>query len=472
MRKTRDGRCYAVGRDTIVPTRFRFVVVGLLFMIATVNYVDRGALSFASEHIIGAFGFDSAQWGEILGFFGYGYMLGALIGGLLLDRWGARKVWIVAGVAWSIFEGGTAIAGELGLTLFGGSALAGFAVMRSIFGFSEGPAFSSINKTIVRWAAPSERAMLSSFALASTPFGAMLAAPITVGLLTATGNWRMTFAMLGAGSLLLIAVFAWVFTDSPDESHWVNAAELQRIQHDAPTGCPTAPPPDSNEEMPGWLSFFSSRTLVCNAIGYFAFLYVTFLLLTWTPKYLQNQFHYSLSSLSYVGIIPWLGSCLAVLIGGRLSDLILTKTGDLRIARSHFAAACLLLASMCFLLIPKAGSAAGVLALMTIANALNTLPNAVYWVVVLDTAPRARIGTFSGMTHFFANISSVAAPTLTGYLVKVSGYNAMFFAAGLVSFVGMVAMLCVVPGVFVKRKGHVSPDARRAEIPDNCNRTT
>ena len=77
MRKTSEGRSYAVDRDTIIPTRFRFVVVGLLFMIATVNYVDRGALSFASEHIIGAFGFDSAQWGEILGFFGYGYMFGA-----------------------------------------------------------------------------------------------------------------------------------------------------------------------------------------------------------------------------------------------------------------------------------------------------------------------------------------------------------------------------------------------------------
>ena len=71
--------------------------------------------------------------------------VGALIGGLLLDRWGARKVWIVAGVAWSIFEGGTAIAGELGLTLFGGSALAGFAVMRSIFGFGKFQARCRLN---------------------------------------------------------------------------------------------------------------------------------------------------------------------------------------------------------------------------------------------------------------------------------------------------------------------------------------
>lgn len=450
------------------PTRFRFVIVGLLFMIATVNYVDRGALSFASEQIISTFGFDSAQWGEILGFFGYGYMFGAVCGGALLDRWGARKVWIFAGVAWSIFEAGTAVAGEFGLTALGGSALAGFAVMRSLFGFTEGPAFSSINKTIARWAAPKERALLSSFALASTPFGALLSAPVTVGLLTLTGDWRITFAALGLGSLILIAVFAWIFADSPEQSHRVNAAELAKIQAQMPTTS-TASNEGDNAQT-GYFSFFASRTLVLNAIGYFSFLYVTFLLLTWTPKYLQNQFHYSLSSLSYMGVIPWIGSCIAVLVGGRFSDLILAKTRNLRMARSYFSAACLLLAGACFLLIPTATSATGVLALMTLANALNTLPNAVYWVVVLDTAPRARVGAFSGITHFIANISSIAAPTLTGYLVKSHGYNAMFIAAGTVSLVGMIAMLYVEPGVFRNRKFAACESGVSQATAENSNR--
>ena len=43
-------------------------------------------------------------------------------------------------------------------------------------------------------------------------------------------------------------------------------------------------------------------TLIFNTIGYFAFLYITFLLLTWTPKYLQDQFKFELSSLSYLGL--------------------------------------------------------------------------------------------------------------------------------------------------------------------------
>jgi sugar phosphate permease len=463
------GAEHVFNEDDATSTRFRFVIVGLLFTIATVNYVDRGALSFASEQIIKTFGFDSADWGSILGFFGYGYMFGALCGGTMLDRWGARKMWIVAGVAWSIFESGTALAGEFGLTILGGSALAGFAVMRSVFGFTEGPAFSSINKTIARWAAPRERALLSSFALASTPFGAMLAAPITVGLLTLTGDWRMTFVALGVGSLALIAIFAWVFTDSPEQSRRVNARELAKIS--APSLVEIQVNLNNiHDARPGWLSFFSNRTLVLNAIGYFSFLYVTFLLLTWAPKYLQNHFHYSLSSLSYVGVVPWVGSCVAVLVGGKLSDLILAKTGNLRIARGQFAAACLLLAGICFLLVPMASSAVGVLALMTLANALNTLPNAVYWVIILDTAPRTRIGAFSGITHFIANISSIAAPTLTGYLVKAYGYDAMFFAVGIVSFVGMVAMLCVEPGAFLHRKAAMlQSEVRRADAIDNGN---
>ncbi len=90
--------------------------------------VDRGALSFASEHIIGAFGFDSAQWGEILGFFGYGYMFGALIGGVLLDLMGRPEgLGSLQESLGRYLRAAPPLQEELGLTLFGGSALAGFA---------------------------------------------------------------------------------------------------------------------------------------------------------------------------------------------------------------------------------------------------------------------------------------------------------------------------------------------------------
>jgi len=135
-------------------------------------------------------------------------------------------------------------------------------------------------------------------------------------------------------------------------------------------------------------------------------------------------------------------------IGGRLSDKILAMTGSLVVARSWFAAGSFLLAGLCFMAIPWAESAAAVIALMTIANALNTLPNAVYWIVVIDTSPRSRTGTNSGIMHLFAATASIIAPTLTGVLVSAYGYNSMFVAAGIVMAIGMLSMLMVRPGEF------------------------
>ena len=118
-----------------------------------------------------------------------------------------------------------------------------------------------------------------------------------------------------------------------------------------------------------WWSFFRSKTLMLNTLGYFSFMYVNFLLLTWTPKYLQDNFGYSLSSLWYMGMIPWTGACVTVLLGG-ISDLLLKRTGSLKIARSWFAAGCCL----CFMLVSQAQSVFAVIALMTLANALNARP--------------------------------------------------------------------------------------------------
>ncbi|ENS50698.1 hypothetical protein C968_01775 [Brucella canis CNGB 513] len=130
------------------PTSYRYVIFAIVTILALVNYIDRGAISYASEQIIGEYGFNRADWGSMLGYFGYGYMFGAILGGTLSDKLGARKLWIIAGTAWSIVAVSMIWAGELGILAFGGSALAGFAVVRILFGFSEGPAYSIINKTM------------------------------------------------------------------------------------------------------------------------------------------------------------------------------------------------------------------------------------------------------------------------------------------------------------------------------------
>lgn len=427
--------------------RFRYLVFLLILVITMINYIDRGAISYAAESITHEYGLGRVAWGQVLGFFGYGYMFGALAGGALADLWGTRRVWALAGFAWAFFEAASAFAGDLGLVLFGGSALAGFAVVRILFGFAEGPVYSVINKTMSAWAPPKERATSVSVGLLSTPLGALVTAPVSVGLLLLTGNWRVTFLILAIISALVLAAFLYLFTSLPGDNPRVSARELQEIRG------ADAPAATRSEEPVSYLSLIRRPTLILNTIGYFSLVYVTFMLLSWTPKYLQDQFHISLASLWYLGMIPWAGACITILLGGRISDWLLRRTGKLVIARSMFAASSLLMTTLCLVLVSQAHSATAVIALMTLANASNSLPNVVYWTVVIDSVPASRVGAISGSMHFVASISSVLAPTLTGYLAVAFGYSSMFLAAAAVTGIAMIAMLMVKPGLPTSSQG-------------------
>ena len=424
---------------------FRYSIFLMIIVITMINYIDRGAISYAAESITREYGLDRVAWGTVLGYFGYGYMFGALLGGTFTDVWGPKRVWLIAGFAWSFFEGASAFAGDLGLALFGGSALAGFAVIRVLFGFAEGPAYSTINKTMSLWAAPRERGASVSLGLLSAPLGALLTAPASVGLLLLTNNWRAMFLVLAVISVVALVVFLRLFTDRPSDNRRVSQAELMAIR--GPESSAGGDLARARSDAPiSYLSLLARPTLIFNTIGFFSFGYVSFLLLTWTPKFLQDQFHFSLSSLWYLGMIPWTGACITVLLGGRCSDWLLHRTGSLVIARGVFAAAALLLTTLCLLLVSQVHTAAAVIALMSLGNALNVLPNSVYWAVVIDSVPASRVGAISGTMHFVASTAAVLAPTLSGYLSAAFGYSSMFLAAAAITTVGMVAMLLVKPG--------------------------
>jgi sugar phosphate permease len=353
----------------------------------------------------------------------------------------------------AFFEGVSAFAGDLGLVLLGGSALAGFAAVRILFGFAEGPVYCVINKTMSAWAAPQERATSVSMGLLSAPLGALITAPVSVGLLLVTGNWRITFLVLAIVSAVVLGAFLHLFTSQPKDNPRVSARELQVIGGAETPGAAraaassTAAMAEPAVAAATYLSLVRRPTLILNTVGYFSVLYVIFMLVSWTPKYLQDQFHFSLASLWYIGMIPWAGACVTVVLGGRISDWLLRRTGKLVVARSMFAASALLLTTLCLVFVSQAHSAVAVIALMTLANASNSLPNAVYWTVVIDSVPASRIGAISGAMHFVASIASVLAPTLTGYLAVAFGYSSMFLAAAAVTGIAMIAMLMVRPGV-------------------------
>ena len=382
--------------------RHRNTVMSLMIFIGTINYIDRGALAYVAQPIIEMFNLNPKDWGWILGFFGYGYLIGSLFGGAIADKKGSKFVWLLAVTVWSIAAIFTAFAGDIGNHLLGGSAVAGFAICRIIFGLAEGPVYATMNKTIADWVPGKDRAVFVGFGLIGVPLGALLTAPIAVAFL-AISTWQVMYMYIVLEVIGLIWTVIWnkVFISRPEDNPRVSTEELAEIRSD-----------EKVEKSEGrvntpWYHFFKNPTLILNAISFFAFNYVIFLLLTWTPKYLQDEFNFQISSLWYLGMVPWIGAVVTTAYGGKISTILLETTGSFRIARSGLIMMCLLLTAACFFIIPyMINVTAAILILMMVGNALNSLPMSVYWANVIDAAS-SKAGTFSGITHFIINTASI-----------------------------------------------------------------
>ncbi|MEJ7221014.1 MFS transporter, partial [Staphylococcus gallinarum] len=76
------------------------------------------------------------------------------------------------------------------------------------------------------------------------------------------------------------------------------------------------------------------------------------------------EYHFEIHSLWYLGMIPWIGAVFTAYFGGRLSDWLRTKTGNLWIARSGLSIFGMILAAICFLIIPTTNSVPMIMFLM------------------------------------------------------------------------------------------------------------
>ena len=77
---------------------FRWVICGLLFLAATVNYMDRQVISILKPMIVGwtSLGWSEAQYGNVISYFQLAYAGSMLFIGALIDRIGIKKGFAIA----------------------------------------------------------------------------------------------------------------------------------------------------------------------------------------------------------------------------------------------------------------------------------------------------------------------------------------------------------------------------------------
>src|SRR3989304_3571300 len=84
---------------TSVP--MRWIILSLMFVATTINYMDRAILGVLLPEIRRQFHIGTDDYGQITFWFQIAYGIGSLICGKLLDRYGTRIGYTVAAAVWS-----------------------------------------------------------------------------------------------------------------------------------------------------------------------------------------------------------------------------------------------------------------------------------------------------------------------------------------------------------------------------------
>ena len=390
-----------------------------------ISYLDRTTISVAAPKIIAEFHFSKGQMGAIFSAFATTYALLQIVGGTLGDRFGPRRVLALLMTWWSIFTVATAFA----------SSFASLYIVRALFGLGEAGGFPVATQALSTWYPPQARGWLQGLTHASARLGAAFAPPIIVWLTISLGGWRPPFIILGSLGVLWSAIFFLYYRDKPTEKRSVNALELAHIY-----GGAGAPPVKRVHTVP-WKRILRNPNVWLLVFADFCYGYNLWIYLTWLPTYLVQARHFTFKQLGFVGALPLLGGVLGDLLGGKATDEIYRRTGNLNLARRSTVIVAFI-GALAFT-IPSVFVASSISAVLLQTGAFFFLEVAVsgLWSVSMDLCGRTYCGTVSGLMNTGFGVAGVISPLLFGVMVDRLGSWVPSFMVGVgLLVVGVFAM--------------------------------
>ena len=398
-------------RSILVPRR-RWGIAWLLGLGVLVNYFDRVNLSVSQDALRAAFGISPVMFGYLSSAYSWTYAACQLPSGLLLDRFGVRRIGRISTFLWSIASFGAAIS----------SGIRGFFAARFLLGIGEAPTFPANAKAVGYWFPSAERSLATAMFDAAAKFASAIGVPL-IGILLLRFGWRWSFAATGLVSLLYFALF-YVLYRNPSEDQALSSVEREFIASGG------AQPEDAlRAEKGAPLGYLLRQRKVWGlALGFASYNYTFYLLLTWLPSYFENALHLNLFHSVLFTSVPWLFATLVdLLIGGWLVDALIQRGwSPIRVRQV------ILIGGTSFGLgiLGAAHVHTPVASLFWISMSIGGLSSAspVGWSIPSLIAPRESVGTLGGIINFCNHLAGIAAPIITGYVVKATNSFSGAFA--------------------------------------------
>lgn len=418
--------------STPIPRR-RWRIAWLLGLGVLVNYFDRVNLSVSHEALYTTFGISTITFGYLSGAYNWTYAMCQLPVGALLDRFGIQRVGRLSTLLWSVASFGAAVTPTLG----------GFFAARFVLGVGEAPTFPANAKAIGYWFPPKQRGLSTAIFDSAAKFAAAVGVPV-IGILLLKVGWRWSFAITGIVSFMYFLLFWRIYRD-PEADPELSERERQFIAGDTAAAVGQERRPSGQASL-GYL--LRQRKVLGLALGFGSYNYVFYLLLTWLPSYLSSALHIDLlHSFLYTGV-PWLFATITdMVVGGWLVDALIERGWDANRVRRI-----VLIGGTAFGLgiLGAAHTHSAMRALIWISISIGGLSAAspVGWSIPSLIAPRSSVGRVGGIINFSNQISGIAAPILTGYLVSAGqsfawafGVSAIYLVIGIAGYLFLLGRI-------------------------------
>ncbi len=413
--------------DQPTRTHLRWVVCGLLFLVTTINYIDRSALGLVEpvlKHMLGGdvnAALYNRHYSDIVTCFIVAYGLGFLVCGRVIDRIGAK-----AGLALSIVVWGAASISHA----FARTAV-GFGLARFALGLGEAGNFPAALKATADWFPVEERALATGIFNSGTS-AASLIAPLIIPWAVVRFGWRAAFFVTALMSAAwLVAWLALPYKRGPGLGRPMGESPQPRASF------------RSLLQRRGTWSFALSKAFTDPVWWFYLF---------WLPKFFHERFQVDMQRLGPPLIVVYVGATIGSVGGGWLAGHFIRRGRSVRAGRRAAMLVCAL-AALAVILVPFAHALWQAMGLLCIATGAHQGWSSNLLSTPSDLFPSDSVGTVVGIGGAVGSVGSTIAMTTIGVLWTNHALM-LFFVAGFAYLIALAAF----QGRLVGR-GEVEPTA-------------
>ncbi len=383
----------------------KWLMLFLIWLMMFVAYLDRINISVAGPTMMKALHMTPTMFGSVLSAFTLGYAVFQIPGGWLADKFGARRLLVIALIWWSAFTGFTGLAASVGSLI----------VIRILFGVGEGLENGAQFKLIGDFFSSHERSSASGLFLTAIALGPAFVAPIAVWLLKTVG-WHEMFLWFVIPGLIMAVLIGWLIPSKPDGG--VVHTEI----------------PKRKSTRAAWVDVMAHPSIWLSFFAYLFFNIAFWGFLGWMPSYLSQSRHIILSKLGFDASVPYICGFFGLIILGWLGNKLLYRYRAALIAVSY------LLAGVCLYLAYTSTTVTGSVAGLSTAGFFLYGGFGPIWSVALDLIPDGLRATFTGFVNFGGQIGGFFAPLVVGIIVQTT----KSYSGGFLFMIGGLVMAAIV----------------------------